>query len=310
MTELRDEALFEADHASGCRTLSASLMPCLVIPPEHRPRWAPSPLSYAMHLSGKSPFPRKTSKLLQAGRMMEPVATRLLAADHGIVVTTHSGDLGRVRRERADIPAVTYLDGLVDDETAIEIKNTRSWMYRDNWADGPPIWIRVQAQAQLLIDQSLARVLIVPVVMTSAEYPEVPQIYEELRDDAIGNMLLETSWELLSILARGELPEPDETIASYQALMRVLRLDPAETVVLADERDAEQLQWWLMAKKQAKAGDEMCDGCRRYFSTRMRHAARAEIPGVGLIERKSVAVSAEKEPRPSRVDVRWSLKEV
>jgi hypothetical protein len=300
---------FALDHAAGSMQLSASMMPCLIVPPAYRPRWAPSAFAYGLHLRGDSPLPSRATDIMRTGSMMEPVAARLLRAYHGITITTSPDDLGRVRRHRADLPAVTYLDGLVDDETATEIKNVRSWVYRDNWASGPPLWIKAQAQAQMLIDPNLARILIVPVVIGSDECPRVLQVYEEPRDPAVGEMLLETGLAFLEMLRDGELPDPDETVSSYDAMMRTFKIDRDETVVLADDHAAEMFRMWQVDKLKARSGEDGEKAAKRYFAARAGPAAVIEIPGIGRIERKAVEVAAEMVPRPSRTDIRWILKE-
>ena len=69
MAELRDEALFDADHRPGAMTLSASRWPCLVLPPELRPGWMCSPYSYALHLTGQEPLPNGDEATLERGLM-------------------------------------------------------------------------------------------------------------------------------------------------------------------------------------------------------------------------------------------------
>jgi hypothetical protein len=306
MTELRDETLFEADHRPGAMKLSASRWPCLILPPDLRPGWMCSPYSYALHLTGQEPLPDGDEATLERGLMAEHIGVPLLAKHHGIEVVDR-----QARRERADIPAVCWLDGRIQGRPiAVEMKSMGEMVWRRDWQDGgeAPWQPRIQAQGQMTLDQTLEAVLLVPIVIGWSGNPRIPQIYEERRDAVIGNMLVETGRNFIAMLARGELPDPDETSSSYGALMRTLKLDPSETVVLDQERDAEQFGWWQQAKKQAKAGEEMCDSCRRYFSIRMGHAARADLPGAGHIERKQVQVAAEKQLRPARVDVRWSLR--
>ena len=307
---------FEADHRPGCMQLSASLMPCLIVPPEHRPRWAPSPYSYGLHLLGDVPLPEGDLKTLRRGKLMEPVGKVLLREDHGI-------DLHREqeRREYVDLPAVTYLDGLVDRgqplvagasaEWAIEFKSMPERVYREHWADGPPLWVRIQCQAQQMIsDGFLAGCLIVPIVIRYAGNPDVPTIYQEPHNEKIGQMLMETGRLFLDMLRARELPPPDETVASYDALMKSLKIEPEATVVLADDEAAQQFLWWQQAKHQRNGGEQIKNAAKRWFAARAGNAAVIELPGIGRIERKQVKVSADKEPRPARTDVRWTLREI
>lgn len=298
---------FAEDHEPGSMTLTASAMPCLIVPPEYRPRWAPSPLSYALHLRGDAPMPSGDAKTLRRGKLMESVGRELLRMDHSIALVAE-----QVRCARPDLPAVCWLDGVMAerDNWAVEMKSMTRRTYEEDWLDGPPLWTRVQAQAQQMISPELVGVLIVPIVIdTWTGNPEIPAVYEELRDENIGTMLADTGRGFLEMIHHGELPAPDETIASYDAVMRTLKLDERKAVTLADVADAAQFRWWQQAKHQRQAGEKMEEASKRYFAMRAGSASVIELPGVGRIERKQVNVSAEKQPRPERTDLRWYLKE-
>jgi hypothetical protein len=300
---LHDEDLFEADHAPGAMQVTASSWGCLILPPEHRPRWMASPYSYALHLTGREPMPQGDAKTLRRGKLMEPIGRELLRMDHQIDVVEI-----QPRRERPDVPAVCYLDGLVDAGWAVEMKSMPDRIYQDQWEGGPPWYVRVQAQAQMAIDQELAGVLIVPIVTGYSGNPDVPRVYEEPRDAGIGDLLVITARQFLGMLGRGELPAPDETIASYDAWSRTVEIGVVKTV-LADDADAAQFRAWQMAKDQETGGEKLVAASKRYFAARAGDASVIWIPGVGQITRKQVPVKAEIEPRPARTDLRWSLKE-
>lgn len=296
---------FAADHAPGAMKLSASLWPCLVLPPEHRPQWLPSPYSYGLHLRGDAPLPEGDVKTLRRGKLLEPVGKVLLLEDRGIEINHE-----QARRERRDVPALCYLDGMAYGTTwAVEFKSMPERIYRDQWDGEPPWYPRIQAQAQMAIDAELAGVLIVPIVISYAGNPDIPAIYEEPRDDQAGAMLVEQGQAFLEMLRAGELPAPDETVASYDALMKVLKIQPQETIELADAEALDQFRVWQMAKAQKSGGQRLEEAAKRYFALRAGNAAVIEIPGMGRIKRKQVDVSAEKKPRPARTDVRWSLEE-
>jgi hypothetical protein len=122
-------------------------------------------------------------------------------------------------------------------------------------------------------------------------------------------MLLAAGRQFLEMLHRRELPAPDETVSSYEALTKALKIEPEEVVTLADEAAAYQFAWWMMAKEQRKGGEAIENSAKRFFAARAGNAAVIDIPGVGRIERKTVNVKAEGQPRPARTDLRWTLKE-
>ena len=301
---MNELATFAEDHAPGAMKVTASSWGCLILPPDLRPRWMASPYSYGLHLMGREPMPQGDAKTLRRGKLMEPVGRELLRMDHQIEVVEI-----QPRRERLDVPAVCYLDGLVDTGWAVEMKSMPDRIYQNQWDEGPPWYVRVQAQAQMATDQELAGVLIVPIVTGYSGNPEVPRVYEEPRDASIGDLLVSTARQFLAMLGRGELPSPDETTASFDAWSKAAHIDPDDTMVLADDEDAKQFRMWQMAKEQRQGGDKTEQACKRYFAMRGGDSGTLEIPGVGVITRKEVHVKAETTPRPARIDKRWSLKE-
>lgn len=295
---------FSADHAPGNLVLTASRWPCLVLQPDLRPKWLCSPYSLALHMLGREPMPNGDAKTLRRGKLMESVGKVLLDEDHGTLLSAE-----QVRCERAEIPAVCYLDGL-SGAWGVEFKSMPERIYRSDWHSGPPWYPRIQAQAQMAINQELVGVLIAPIVMDYAGNPEIPQVYEEPRDPFIGSMLVDTGRDFLAMLRRGELPPPDETVASYEAIKRTLKLEPDSVVTLDDEESAMKFTAWQMYKHEEKAGRAGDEACKRFFAAKTSNASVIELPGVGTITRKRVEIKAEKEPRPARTDLRWILREL
>jgi hypothetical protein len=285
--------------------MTSSRVPCLVLPPELRPRWMPSPLSLAQHMLGIVAIEAE-GKVLRRGKLLEPVGKVLLAEDFGIELVAE-----QVRYELPDLPAACHVDGVIrpdGEDVLVEMKSMPDRVYPEQWADGPPLHVVVQVQFQLALAE-VERAIVMPITVDYAGGFEVPQLHELRYDQSIIDLLLTTSREFLNMLRAGELPAPDETVASYEAIMRTLKIQAQKTVVLNDERSAEMFRDWQVDRRRLRAGETGDEAAKRYFAARVGDAAVVELPGVGRIERKQVVVPAEKVLRAAYTKTQWNLKE-
>ena len=252
---------FAAEHGPGAMLLSASRMPCLVLPPADRPKHMPSPLAYALHLRGDVPLPGSDNMRTRRGKRLELLGEACAVEDHGMTI------IGRqVRCERADLPAVTYLD-LVTDRAPLELKTVNEDTFERLWSPRPPLAVRVQAQAQAMI-ANVNLVLIGALVIDW--YGEFRmEIYEEPLHDGMQALLLQRSREFMEGLVSGELPPPDESESSYSAWAATAKFAKGETSLLAEPEAVERAKRWRQARADAKAADAIQDAEKLWF---MGHA--------------------------------------
>lgn len=303
------EAVFERDHAPGNMTISASRWPSLVVPPEHRPSWMPSPLALALHMTGQAPL-EASGAHLDRGRDMELVGERKLARERGIMVVER-----QPRFEAPAIPALCYPDGLVEDigggETALVEFKTPVGGDMEAWGAGPPLHVRAQAQAQTIISGH-RRVLIVPIIVGYASV-EI-EVYEEVADPDTHAIMLDAAGEFLDMLKRGDLPAPDATPSSYEAMCRSLRIKPERRIHLPDDfSEIDGLLWterrrqWEKARAARLAAQKIEEAHKLAFAEVAGDAAWIDLDDGTMIKRTWVAGRVETKPREIRPSWRWSL---
>jgi len=288
-----DPGLFDADHAPGALTLTASRIPALVLPEDARPSWMPSPYALALHMLGVHPLGggrdgnAPEAAILRRGRLMEPVGARMLAEDYGIDVYR-----AQERITRDDIPALAYLD-LITSAGPVELKTVNSRDFDDAWAVRPPLHVRMQAQAQMMIG-GFRVVMIGAIVMG---YSDVRlELFEEPWHDPMQERMLTACRGFLSLLRRGSVPHPDYSESSYDAWAAAAPLEPGsqarvpgeEAVVVAHRlaaaraaaAEAEKVERYAKAFFAAEGGDAetliLDDGTRIERAQRRRRAYQVQ----------------------------------
>lgn len=270
---MSSDAQFSADHAPGSMVPTASAMPCLFIPRELLPAWAPSPYGYALHLVGQVPFPSLDSAILRRGRWLEPCGRMAVQDEYQIEVIRPNGDdNSHLRRYRKDIPAACWLDDITTTGDAVEYKSVSERTYREFWADGPPDVVLGQVHAQMAIDPTLPRVIVVAVVFGYAALRV--ERFDIERDPEIVELIADTTNAFVEMLRRGELPEYDASAASYTAW--TARYRPTEDLLdLSGDGEAVICAnlWREYADtiRERKAG---IAACKRYFSEQLDRAGR------------------------------------
>lgn len=271
---------FAADHAPGAMKLSASRMPCLVLPPEHRPSWMPSPYAYGAHLLGLAPLPDGDNAMTRRGRRMELVGEVCAVEDHGLTV------LGRqVRHELEAVPAVTYLD-LVTSRAPLELKTVERRDYERKWDGRPPLHVRTQAQAQAWIG-GFDLILIGAIVVGSYREPTL-EIYEEPVHAGMQALMRERCEIFMAGLRGGRLPAMDESASSYGAWAEMAQFVEGERLRLLDPEAIERAREWRLAREGAKLARETDDACKAWFAARCGDAETIELADDTLITRKRI----------------------
>lgn len=292
------DARFIADHAPGAMKLSASRIPALVLPPEHRPSWMPSPFAYGAHLLGLAPLPDGDNAMTRRGRRMELVGEVCAVEDHGLEV------IGRqVRHELEAVPAVTYLD-LVTSRAPLELKTVERRDFERKWDGRPPLHVRTQAQAQAWIGD-FDLILIGAIVVGSYREPTL-ELFEEPVHPGMQALMRERCEMFMDGLRAGRLPEMDDTGASYHAWSAMALFNEGERMRLLDPEAVERAKEWKLAKEGAKLARETDDACKVWFAARAGDAETIELLDGTLITRKRIERRGYTvEPCSS---VQWRLK--
>lgn len=291
---------FEDRHSAGSMRVTASVWPTLVLRPEDRPKWLPSPFAYAAHLSGKAPLP-EPDVVVRRGKLLEPVAYQLLAEDHGLEVPE---DQRQVWLEHAELRAGATVDGLADG-CGIEIKTVDDRDYRDKWQPYPPLYPRMQAQCAMACDPSIEAFRIVALRLG---YKTVAaEVFVEPRRPAVIQKLEDAAGQFLEMLARDELPDPDPSPSTVAALAKVIALDPDAEIDLSEDMEAlVRAERWRQARADRIAAEKVEDAQEMWFRARMRAASVARV-GPLMVTAKDVARKAYNvAPSTSR---QYSLKE-
>lgn len=301
---MTDREQFEKDHAPGNRVLTASRWPGLVLAPDDRPEWVPGPLALALHMRGEVPLEAE-GKQLRLGHLMEGPAERMLAEDHDIGIMQR-----QPRFERADIPALCYPDavaaigGAVDEASLVEVKTVIGGerAYEERWGAGPPLHVKAQAQAQMLIS-GVPICLIVPVIIGFADIR--CEVIEEPVDEQIQALLLSEARTFFEILDAGELPAPDASESSYRALLRSTNIDPDARVELDDMESLRRAERWRQARLDRLAAQKVEDAEQYWFAARAGDATWIELADGSKIKRTFVKGRTETKPREIAPSWRW-----
>jgi hypothetical protein len=289
---------FAADHAPGAMKLSASRIPCLVLPREHRPSYMPSAFAYGAHLLGLAPLPEADNSLTRRGRRMELIGEVCAIEDHGLDV------IGRqVRHELETVPAVTYLD-LVTSRAPLELKTVEQRDFDRKWAGRPPLHVRTQAQAQAWIG-GFDLILIGAIVVGSYQEPTL-ELFEEPAHPGMQALMRERCETFMDDLRRGVLPPMDEAPSSYTAWSATAHFANGAATLLAEPEAVERAARGRQARADAKAAEAVEEACRLFFMANApTDAERIELLDGTVIARKAIDRKGF-EVKPSRI-VQWKI---
>jgi hypothetical protein len=270
---------FYDDHKPGNRALTASRWPALVLPPDARPKWLPSPFALAAHMTGLVPLDQGEKAQMRRGKLLEPVGARLAVEDFGFEILAE-----QERVERVDIPALSYIDLIAKTPThpnvKIELKTVNDWDFDRDWGDKPPLYPRTQAQCQMAITGD-EWCYVGAIVLGFASISL--RLFEEPRHEGMQSLLLDRAGEFLRTLERGDLPPQDETLSSYAAWAAMATLEEGETIYLSDPAAVERAAAWRAAKAAASEAKKVDEASKAWFAARCGEAERIELPdGTGL----------------------------
>jgi predicted phage-related endonuclease len=229
------------------------------------------------------------SDVLKRGRMLEPVAMKLLAEDRP---DWHQEPAGcyyhdpDIRLGCTPDLFVTAQDGRY--HGVVQIKTVAPQIFADKWhnADGvlePPLWIALQAMAEQHLTGADFAVIAVLVVsfglsLEVIEVPTLPSVIEQMRSKVV------SFWELVDA---GELPPPDYG-TDGKILAQILHDDDGTEIDLSADNELPGIVEMLESMKDARRDAE--DKIAQYQAKilhRIGNAERARFAG-GMITAKTV----------------------
>lgn len=272
-------------HAPGSRTLTASRWPCLVVPPSQRPDWAPSPYSLAAHMQGTVPLP-DPGRIVRRGHVLEGGALKMAEEDGGFIV-----ERTQPWFEHASLSAGATPDAVGTKEgnpATLEVKVVNPWMFEREWQERPPVWYRAQVQCQLACSGHEFGYIGAMVV----EHGGVDfHLFAEPRYPELIGLLEARAAEFLETIERGEMPEPDESRASYRVLTSLVDVKPKLEIHIGGPDAAARLRVWRGAADDLKHAQATVDACKHWFAKRVGDACEVTVDGGGRLKRSVVKAS-------------------
>ena len=270
-----DDGAFDLLHRPGCMTLGSSLAPALILPDEAKPAWLPSVYAIAAHISGKRALPDADSNITRRGRWFEGAFQRALS-DHEIECVPANGFFMHPSflRDDGGAPLLAMMciaspDLLrVATEDPVECK-TVSRRKREEWSDGPPLYPVLQMQWQLAC-QNKERGTIAALFLSDFEADL--QIYPiERHERIIGAMEAEAD-KLREMLARDQLPKPDDSPSSYAALQGLVTVTKT-TIQVPGSEAMDRAGKWRQAQADKKAAEATIEAQKHWFAATASDAA-------------------------------------
>lgn len=302
-----DDGAFDLLHRPGCMTLGSSLAPALILPDEAKPAWLPSVYAIAAHISGKRALPDADSNITRRGRWFEGAFQRALS-DHEIECVPANGFFMHPSflRDDGGAPLLAMMciaspDLLrVATEDPVECK-TVSRRKREEWSDGPPLYPVLQMQWQLAC-QNKERGTIAALFLSDFEADL--QIYPiERHERIIGAMEAEAD-KLREMLARDQLPKPDDSPSSYAALQGLVTVTKT-TIQVPGSEAMDRAAKWRQARFDRLAAEAEEAAQTHWFAARGQDAEILTMEDGKEIKRTQVSRKASTKKIPASSYWKW-----
>lgn len=318
MTSARDQ--FEADHAPGNLTLTASRVPPMVLPREELASYDPSPLAIALHALGRVPIEISDPDplalgLLEMGHIDEEYGDRLLAK-RGYEVTVHQPRLERTADDLG-FNLIAYPDAILDTPdglVGVEYKRLAGGkrQYEEQWAAGPPLRHIAQVEAQMIASQGsskqpLSAVVLVPLIIERHSVTTSPVWIEANPERQAAIITACQKW--WAIIVGGGLPAPDASRSSYEALLATTKLAAGKRLTIDTMEAVERAASWRQARRDRLAAEKVEDAARNWFAARAADAEWLDLPDGSSIKRTFIEGRIETKPRTVRPSWRMEPKE-
>jgi predicted phage-related endonuclease len=168
-----------------------------------------SPTALFLRMTGQIPEPEGNGHT-RIGKALEPVIIDLLREQYDEEISYPVSAIGSASRPWI----VGHPDALARnrDRDVIECKATGGWALRSWNGDEPPVTWQAQVQLYMWLENSARAVIAALIDGTTLRTVEVA------RDDRAIGMLLERAERFYGMLCRGEIPEPDGSKSTRDAL--------------------------------------------------------------------------------------------
>lgn len=278
-------------HAAGSGLLTASMVPALFGHSRFAGRYA-----IAAHISGKHPLPDVDNPMTRRGKLLEPVVAKMLEGE-GFKVDRH--DLGIFAKHLTIAGLGASPDVVVWDDSDApesldpgigEIKVVSELIYKDTWADGPPLEVELQHQCQYACCPGAEWGVIAALVVGAFRLDLI--VYRTVRNPGAIKLIEDAARALLDMLDAGELPEPDTHESAAAVLQALHPVDPTKEIVLAGEDLAEaslRFDKMRVAAEQRLAAEKVEKVEKAWFMARAGDASRLLIGNDRRVEIKDVS---------------------
>lgn len=282
---------FDRVHAAGSGILTASMVPALFGHSRFAGRYA-----IAAHISGQCPLPEVDNPMTRRGKLLEPVVAKMLEGED-YAVDRH--DLGIYARHATIEGFGASPDVVVWDESDVpaslepgigEIKVVSELIYKDTWADGPPLEVELQHQAQYACCPGAEWGVIAALVVGAFRLDLV--VYRTTRNPGAIKLIEDAAKALLDMLAAGQLPEPDTHESAAAVLQALHPVDPCKEIALAGAEAVEAgrlFDDWKAASETRLAAEKTEKAAKAWFMARAGDASRLLIGNDRRVEIKDVS---------------------
>lgn len=280
---------FERVHAAGSGILTASQVPALFGHSRFAGRYA-----VAAHISGRVPLESADNPMTARGRRLEPIAAEMLEEDGYYVDHLKTGMYAKhlsIPNFAASPDAIAFrISETGGHPLLVEIKVVAEMVYREAWADGPPLEIELQHQAQFACCEGSLFGVIAALVVGAFRLDLIT--YQTSRNNAAVKLIEDAARALLEILAAGEMPEPDTHESAAAVIQALHPIDPAKEIVLAGEqakRAAELCDLWKESAAARLKAQKDEAACKAWFLATAGDASRVLIGNDRRVEVKDVS---------------------
>jgi hypothetical protein len=292
----KDQADFDAAHAAGSRIITASSVPALF----GKSRFVGQTALY-YHLTGEVPLPPVDTVLTRRGRRYERLAAEDVAEAKGWRVEQVYGyaehpKMGRRFLASPDTVAWQPIGSEWAGEDGIgEAKTVAEPIYEELWAEGPPLDVELQHQAQFATTG--AKWGYISALVIGAFRHDIV-VYETAPNPAAIELIEKAAEAFLALLDAGTPPEPDQHETSLRALHVLYpKADPGKILLMEDDESASRFDEWMRARDMRLSAEKAEKSAKEWFQAQAQDAGLIRLAGgrsieIKVIERAGYTVKA------------------
>jgi predicted phage-related endonuclease len=246
------------------------------------------------------------NKILQRGRLLEPVARQLLAEERQDLVQIAAGSYYADEEIRFGATPDLFVKDELGRVGICQIKTVAPSVFARKWHGDagtvvPPLWIALQAMSEMHLTGSEFAVIAALVVddwglsLEVVEVPYLPKVIAEAREKVF------MFWQMIDM---GHLPAPDYG-QDYRTITKVFAEDDGGEIDLTSDNELPEIVDQLQALKHARStAEDGIEEAQAKILHRLGNAAKARYAG-GVItaktEHRKAYQVAESTRRPLRI---------